>query len=174
MRKFALWLIPLSLLLASCGWHLRGLTPLPAEFRILHLQSAATESFNQRMILQLEFNQVLLTDEAEDAQAVLKIPAIEIEKRTLSLTSNGQIAEFELNALLTASVKRNGSDNEHLIEVKARRHLRNDVNNATSTASAEKALRLDLERDLANKLLLRLQHLSSPIETHEPTDHEAE
>lgn len=159
MKFKALSLLLITLMLSACGWHLRGVTPLPPEFRVLHLSSSAGSSFNQQLTLQLEFNDVLLTQSAEDAQAVLSIKPIEIEKRTLSLTSSGQIAEYELNALLTASVRRNHIDSEYLIELKARRHLRNDINNITGTANAEKNLILDIERDLANKLMIRLQRL---------------
>lgn len=159
MKFKVLSLLLITLMLSACGWHLRGVTPLPPEFRVLYLSSSAGSSFNQQLTLQLEFNDVLLTQSAEDAQAVLSIKPIEIEKRTLSLTSSGQIAEYELTALLTASVRRNHIDSEYLIELKARRHLRNDINNVTGTANAEKNLILDIERDLANKLMIRLQRL---------------
>lgn len=147
------------LLLSACGWQLRGVTPLPPEYRVLYLQSQASANFNRQLKLQLEFNKVLLTKEAVDAQATLTISPLEIERRTLSLTSNGQIAEFELNGLLTATLKRNDRDSDVTITLKGRRHLRNDINNVTGTANAEKQLLVDLEKDLVSKLLMRLQHL---------------
>lgn len=149
----------LTTLLSACGWHLRGITPLPAEFQVLYLNSAASVSFNQQLVLQLEFNQVVLTEQAEDAQAVLTIYPLDVEKRTLALTSSGQIAEYELNALLQVSVQRHDSALEQHIELRSRRHLRNDINNVVGTANAEKTLRMELERDLVNKLMLRLQRL---------------
>lgn len=149
-----------SLLISACGWHLRGITPLPAEFRVLYLSSSANNSFNEQLKLQLKFNNVLLAENSEDAQAVLSIRPLEIEKRTLALTSNGQIAEFEINAILYASLQRNDSEHEIPIDIKGRRHLRNDVNNSTATANAEKYLMADLEKDLVNKLMRRLQRLA--------------
>lgn len=150
-----------SLVISACGWHLRGITPLPAEFRVLYLDSKANHSFNQQLRLLLEFNQVLLTSTAEDAQAVLHIDALAIEKRTLALTSDGKIAEFEINATLNVSLKRYGSDYEIPIEIHGRRHLRNDVNNSTATANAERSLMSDLEKDLVTKLMRRLQRISA-------------
>lgn len=149
-----------GMLISACGWHLRGVAPLPPEFRVLFLESAAGNTFNQQLRLQLEFNKVLLTQSAEDAQATLTIKPLEIEKRTLALTTDGKIAEFEINAILTALLQRSGSDDEIQLEIKGRRHLRNDVNNSTATANAEKFLMSELEKDLVSKLMRRLQRLA--------------
>lgn len=157
MRLLA-WLLPLTLI-AGCGWHLRGVIPFPPEYRVLYLESQAGITFDRQLKMQLEFNNVLLTERASDAQAVLNIKELDIEKRTLSLTSNGQIAEFELNGRLTATLKRNDRDAEVLIEVQGRRRVSNDINNVLGTAAAEKQQRLELDKNLANKLMLRLQRL---------------
>ena len=158
------------LLLSACGWHLRGVTPLPPEYRVLFLQSQATPNFNRQLNAQLEFNNVLLTKESADAQAVLSIAPLEVDKRTLALTSNGQVAEFELNGLLTATLKRNDRDSEVVITLKGRRHLRNDINNVTGTANIEKQMLAELERELISKLLNRLQRLDYDLESQPNTE----
>lgn len=147
------------LLLSGCGWQLRGVTPLPAEYRVLYLQNNASPTFERQLKLQLQFNNVVLTDTLADAQALLDIHSLEIERRTLSVSSTGQVAEYELNALLQARLKRNDRDGEVLIEVTARRYLANDINNVMGTENSERLQRLDMEKDLANKLLRRLQKL---------------
>ena len=148
------------ILLTACGWHLRGVTPLPPEYRVMYLQSQASNSFNQQLKLQLEFNDVVLTASAEDAPAILRIEPVDIERRTLSVSSSGQVGEFELNGRLTAHILHIGRDTDVEIELKARRTLTNDVNNVVGTASAETQQRAELERELVNKLLRRLQSLS--------------
>ncbi len=157
MRPLA-WILTLSLL-SACGWHLRGITPLPPEYRVMYLQSQASNSFNQQLKLLLEFNGVVLTASAEDAPAILRIEPVDIEQRTLSVSSSGQVGEFELNGRLTAHILHIGRDTDVEIELKARRTLTNDVNNVVGTASAEGQQRAELERELANKLLRRLQSL---------------
>lgn len=152
------WLLSL-VLLSSCGWHLRGVIPFPPEYKVLYLESQATQNFNRQLRMQLEFNNVVLSQAPDDAQAILKIEALEVEKRTLSLTSSGQVAEFELNGRLTASLKRNDRDSQVPVEVKSRRRVSNDVNNVLGTAAAEKQQRSELEKNLVNKLMLRLQRL---------------
>lgn len=168
MRPLA-WILTLSLL-SACGWHLRGVTPLPPEYRVMYLQSQASNSFNQQLKLQLEFNDVVLTASAVDAPAILRIEPVDIERRTLSVSSSGQVGEFELNGRLTAHILHIGRDTDVEIELKARRTLTNDVNNVVGTASAEAQQRADLERELVNKLLRRLQSLSKTRNSDNATD----
>lgn len=158
------------ILLTACGWHLRGVTPLPPEYRVMYLQSQASNSFNQQLKLQLEFNDVVLTASAEDAPAILRIEPVDIERRTLSVSSSGQVGEFELNGRLTAHILHIGRDTDVEIELKARRTLTNDVNNVVGTASAETQQRAELERELVNKLLRRLQSLSNTRNSDNATD----
>ncbi len=158
------------ILLTACGWHLRGVTPLPPEYRVMYLQSQASNSFNQQLKLQLEFNDVVLTASAEDAPAILRIEPVDIERRTLSVSSSGQVGEFELNGRLTAHILHIGRDTDVEIELKARRTLTNDVNNVVGTANAETQQRAELERELVNKLLRRLQSLSKTRNSDNATD----
>ena len=148
-------------LITSCGWHLRGVMPLPDSYQVLNLQSQAGNSFNQQLTLQLEFNGATLTSTTEDAQAILSIDPVDIEKRTLSVSSTGQIAEYELNARLNARVISVADGNETALEFKARRRLTNDVDNVVGTASAEREQRADIEKELVRKLLRRLQALGN-------------
>ncbi len=171
MRFKALFLFSF-LLLSACGWHLRGITPLPPEYRVLYVQSQAGANFDRQLNLQMTFNDVVLAKEAADAQATLSIAPLEIEQRALSLASTGKIAEYEINGRLLATLRRYGSDREVQIELRARRRLSNDINNVQGTANAATKQIADLEKDLVGKLLRRLQHIdyakdSQPIEVKE-------
>ena len=163
--RIVAWILTVTLL-AGCGWHLRGVMPLPAEYRVLHLQSQAGNSFDQQLRLQLQFNDVVLTDDAAAAQAVLSISELEIERRTLSVSSSGQVAEYELNGRLEARLQRNDRDGHVLIELRGRRYLTNDINNVTGTANSERLQRTELEKDLVRQLLRRLQRLNYDAEAN--------
>lgn len=154
--RIIVWMLMFSLLTA-CGWHLRGVTPLPKEYRVLYLQTQASNSFNQQLKLQLEFNNVLLTDMAADAPAILQVDAVDIEKRTLSVTSSGQVAEYELNGRLNARLLHLERNSELPLQIKSRRRLTNDINNVVGTASEEAKQRRELEKDLVGRLMRRLQ-----------------
>lgn len=154
--RLIIWTLMLSMLTA-CGWHLRGVTPLPKEYRVLFLQSQAGNSFDQQLILQLEFNDVLLTQTAADAPAILQVNKVEIDKRTLSVSSSGQISEYELNGRLDARLIHIERNSELPIQVKSRRRLTNDINNVGGTASEEAVQLKEMEKDLVRKLMRRLQ-----------------
>ncbi|WP_430460044.1 LPS assembly lipoprotein LptE [Thalassolituus sp. LLYu03] len=160
-------------LLSGCGWHLRGVMPIPEQFKVLYLQSQAGNSFDRKLKLQLEFNGVTLTTAAEDGIAVLQIDTVQIEKRTLSVNSNGQVGEYELNGRLTARLLRAASDEEFPLELKARRLLTNDVNNVVGTASAEAQQRSDMESELVRKLLRQLQAIETQGKSLTPASDEA-
>lgn len=153
-------------LLTSCGWHLRGVTPLPAAYRVMYLDSQVSDAFNQQLRLQLTFNDVLLTEQREDSPAHLRIEDLEVERRTLAVTSAGQVAEYELNARLNASVFHESNEAPRLIEVKARRSFTNDLNNVVGTAGEERKQRTQLEKELVRKLMQRLQNLATSSDSN--------
>ncbi|MAD44990.1 MAG: hypothetical protein CMI02_00280 [Oceanospirillaceae bacterium] len=165
------WILMIPLL-AACGWHLRGVMPLPDVYKTLYLQSSANHDINRQLELQLEFNGVLLTQTAEDATAVLKVQPVTIERRTLSVASSGQIAEYELNGRLQASIAVSGREGETSIEVKSRRILSNDVNNVVGTNAAEQQQRTEMQRELVRKLLRRLQALEQQPAAAQPEPEE--
>jgi LPS-assembly lipoprotein len=155
MRLIA-WTLTLSLLV-GCGWHLRGVTPLPDGYRVLYIQGG--NDIRQSLRQQLEFNGAIITASAADAPVQLIIEEYDVEKRTLSVNTSGQVAEYELNALLSASVVRQLDDEKQSFEVNARRTLSNDVNNVVATQQEETQTREDLKTDLITRLIRRLQSL---------------
>lgn len=158
--RVIIWVLAFAMLTA-CGWHLRGVTPLPKEYRVLFLQSQGGSSFDQQLKLQLEFNNVLLTESADDAPAILQIDAVEIERRTLSVSSAGKVAEYELNGRLNARLLHLVRDSELDLQVKARRSFTNDINNVVGTAGEESKQKSELEKELVRKLMRRLQRAST-------------
>jgi len=146
-------------LIASCGWHLRGVTSLPEGYRIIHLSGYEKTELHSNLIDQLEFNGVLVTASAADAPVLIRITDYLVEKRTLSVNSLGQVSEYELNGYLTAKVEKQLDGTTHEISVQARRTLQNDVNNVVATQQEEQTLRQDLDSDLRTRLLRRLQNL---------------
>jgi len=159
MRVSLIWLAVITL--SACGWHLRGITPIPDGYRILYLQGSGNTGFDQALDQQLQFNGVVITEHAVDAPAQLVVESYEIERRTLSVSTNGQVAEYELNGRLTATVSRPEDGINTEILVRSRRTLTNDVNNIVATANEERQQRSAIEKDLASKLLRRLQGISA-------------
>lgn len=156
------FLLALSLLIGlipGCGWQLRGVTPLPAELRVMHLSGRETSGIYEELALQLEFNGVLLAEESVDAPISLYISEYKVDKRTLSINSLGQISEYELDGRLLVTLVRQLYEETTQIEVSSRRVLINDVTNPVATRQEEGQLKLEIDADLSSKLLRRLQRL---------------
>ena len=154
MRHLILFL-SLSLI-ASCGWHLRGVSELPEGFRIIHV-SGGPQTIRDQLIQRLRFNDVVVPESAMDAPAQIEINEYVVERRTLSVNSVGQIAEYEFNGLLDVTVTR--QDDVQNFVVEARRTLQNDVNNVVATQQEEAQLKDALNSDLLSRLMRRLERI---------------
>ena len=140
----------------ACGWHLRGITKLPATVQVMTLESQANTRFTERLKQQLIFNGVVFPSDAS-ANVRLMIAPIHIERLTLSVNSRGQAAEYELNAELKVRLIQleEGTDTEW--NLSGRRIFSNDINSVIATQSEEKVQRQELENDLIRKLMNRLK-----------------
>jgi LPS-assembly lipoprotein len=156
-NAFTTLMLLASLILSGCGWQLRGTTELSPALQVMHLNSQASNRFNQYLRLQLEYSGVLLTQSASDAPVQLWVNAPVIERRELSVGEDGQVSEYELNGRLSARLLRPSQDSEVVYELEARRIFANDINNVTGTANTEREQHQALHQDLASQLLRRLQ-----------------
>jgi LPS-assembly lipoprotein len=90
-----LWPLLLSLLLSSCGFQLRGSLPLE-KYPAVYLQGDKHSELLQQLGAQLERNQVKLLDSSDAQAAIFVLDSDSLQRRTLSLFPNGQVAEYEL------------------------------------------------------------------------------
>lgn len=144
------------ILIASCGWHLRGVSQLPEGFRIVHV-GGGPKTIRDQLIQRLRFNDVVVPESALDATSHIEINEYSIDQRTLSVNSVGQIAEYEFNGLLDVTVTRRESIQNIVVE--ARRILQNDVNNVVATQQEETQLKAALNSDLLSRLMRRLERI---------------
>jgi LPS-assembly lipoprotein len=151
-----LLLAVLILTTTACGWHLRGITQLPAGVQVMTLESQANNRFTQRLKQQLSFNGVVFPTDAS-ANVRLKIAPISIKRLTLSVNSLGQAAEYELNAELTVNLIQLEQGTSTQWHISGRRVFSNDINSVIATQSEEKTQRQELENDLIRKLMNRLK-----------------
>lgn len=143
-------------LIASCGWHLRGVSQLPEGFRIVYVDGGP-QTIRDQLIQRLRFNDVVVPESALDATSQIEINEYSIDQRILSVNSVGQIAEYEFNGLLDVTVTRRESFQNIVVE--ARRILQNDVNNVVATQQEETQLKAALNSDLLSRLMRRLERI---------------
>ena len=88
-------LVLLSLMLSSCCFQLRGSLPLE-KYPAVYLQGDKHSELLQQLGTQLERNQVKLLDSSDATAAIFVLDSDSLQRRTLSLFPNGQVAEYEL------------------------------------------------------------------------------
>lgn len=91
----SLTILALAMLLAACGFHLRGDAKMP--FSTLYIEAANPGSaLISELRRNLEANHVELTSTAEKAEVVLNIASELPEKQILTLGGSGRVSEFQL------------------------------------------------------------------------------
>ena len=97
LQRLPALLLPvlLSLMLSSCGFQLRGSLPLE-KYPAVYLQGDKHSELLQQLGAQLERNQVKLLESSDAKSAIFVLDSDSLQRRTLSLFPNGQVAEYEL------------------------------------------------------------------------------
>lgn len=148
--------LSLMLLISACGWHLRGLKPLPISIKELHIISVAPESFNGSLKRNLKLNGVKIIPKFNDKLTVLQIKGFRIERREHTVTASGQIAEYQLDAYLIAEVINQKKQTSQELNINERRFFTNDLSNQAGTAADETLQRENMQQQLINKLIIQL------------------
>jgi LPS-assembly lipoprotein len=87
----------LAVLLTGCGFKLRGQYLLPPELQTLYVSSIDSQGELTRALKQnLALNQVKVLKVASAGAAQLHLLKDTLDRRTLSVFPNGQVAEYEL------------------------------------------------------------------------------
>ncbi len=86
--------LSMSLLLAACGFHLRGHAGMP--FTTLYLSANFASPLVSDLRQSLESNDVKLVNSAEEAEVILNIESEVLDKQILSLSGSGLVNEYQL------------------------------------------------------------------------------
>ncbi|MCF7981656.1 MAG: hypothetical protein K9K86_06700 [Pseudomonadales bacterium] len=148
-----------TLSISACGWHLRGSEPLPEEMQTLYLSIANENSDLSRSLKRsLKTLGVTLTEKSADAPLTLAITNVDNQRRTVSTSSRGKAAEYELTTFITYELK--NKQGETLFgpdTVSAEKIYLFDPNQVVSAFEEEQLLRQEMQRDLIQQLIRRYQ-----------------
>ncbi|MCD0501793.1 LPS assembly lipoprotein LptE [Bordetella petrii] len=89
------------LLLAACGFALRGVTPLPFESLYVGIPDNTRFGADVRRALRAASPDTRLVGQPEDAQAVLQMVRNDRSLREVSLNAQGRVEEYELGIVFT-------------------------------------------------------------------------
>jgi len=148
-------------LISGCGFHLRGIAPLPEGVNAVHVRAPSTVLADEVSIF-LEAGGARATESSEEADAVLNVSSEQFARRVLSVDpQTGKEREFEL--AYTVSFDLVGSDGKALLAGESLRLLRDFVFDADAVlgkSREEGVLRDEMRRDAAQQIVRRIASIS--------------
>jgi len=146
----------LTLLLAACGFQLRGVATLP--FESLYVDGGGNPALAVEINRAIRLGtQAKLTDKAEDAQVVLQVQGASQEKRILSLSGAGRVREYELIYRVGFRLTdKEGRDMISPLPIEMRRAMLWDDALILAKQGEEALLYVDMQKDVLGQLMRRL------------------
>lgn len=146
-----------TLLIAGCGFQLRGAATLP--FESLYVQAPVGSQFAQ------QFKRVVaagsstkIIDDPKAAEATLILVAEAREKSILSLSGSGRVSEFQLRYRMTyRMVNKAAAEILPSTEIALKRDFSFNDQDTLSKESEEALLFRDMQNDAVQQLVRRLQ-----------------
>lgn len=145
------------LLLASCGFHLRGQAALP--FESIYVQSGGPSSFANEFARAVRAgSQTQVTDNPQAARVTLQIIAEGRERAILSLSGSGRVREITLRYRVSYRLY-DQKNREHIApsEILLRRDLSYSDTDVIAKEQEEALLFRDMQSDAVQQLVRRLQ-----------------
>lgn len=149
-----------ALLLAACGFRLRGVRDLP--FATLYINASAFAEMTAQIRRAVDAQSTTrVVDAPKDADAVLDITENRVEKIILSLNSAGRVREYQLRQRFSYRVKTPaGEEIAPLATIEARRDLTFNDTEVLAKQDEELFLFNDMQADIVQQLLRRLQAIN--------------
>lgn len=160
MKKHSVWtglLLASSLLLTSCGFHLRGSLPLE-RYPAIFVDAKKHSELASLLSEQLESNKVKLLTELDPKAPALMLQQDSLERRTLSLFPNGQVAEYELIYRVKYQLLLPGQDIQEF-QFELTRDYQDDPNLALAKAKELDLLLQELRNQAASRIIRQLNRI---------------
>ena len=160
MKKHSVWtglLLASSLILTSCGFHLRGSLPLE-RYPAIFVDAKKHSELASLLSEQLESNKVKLLAELDPQAPALMLQQDSLERRTLSLFPNGQVAEYELIYRVSYQLLLPGQDIQEF-QFELTRDYQDDPNLALAKAKELDLLLQELRNQAASRIIRQLNRI---------------
>lgn len=154
----SVFVIFMLVLLASCGFHLRGQATIPEHLKVIYIQGVEmNKDLGSELKKSLTRNGVTVVSEIQKDSALLTIVEYKVDRRVLSVGSDAKVSEVELYGFVKFKV----SDAQGQIlsdeqKVEARRDFQFDANQVIGTTEEGSSIRKQLDQQLVQSMLRRL------------------
>jgi LPS-assembly lipoprotein len=152
------------LLLAGCGFHLREQAQLPASLQRIHLEIADPGSLLHRDLPDaLQRSGASVEENAGPGIATLRIPVSTLAPETLSVGASARVREYTMRYRVELeAVDAAGTVVMPRQTIDLTRDYTFDETQALGVAAQEDELRKQLQRDMVQAILRRLEALGRP------------
>lgn len=153
----SLILLAATLLVAACGFQLRGTAPMP--FDSMYVQAASSSQFAVQLKRAVRSGKTTrVAERPEEAQVILQVVNEIQEKEILSLTGGGRVSEFLLRYRVAFRLT-DGKNREHIpaSEIVLKRDFSFNDEQALAKEAEEALLYRDMRNDAVQQLMRRLQ-----------------
>ena len=152
--------VPILCVLASCGFHLQGRQPLPAQFTHTYVDTQDEQTdFVQDLRKALIASKVNVIRTKSSSTAVVEVHEDELTERILSVSAQNIPTEYELTYKVTFSVTSEGKTLIEKEEISATRDISFDEAQLLAKEREQEILRAALARDLVALVMRRLAAL---------------
>jgi len=154
-------LFALVLILAACGFHVRGMGNFPQGMSAVYVDAANRHSpFYSELTTRIRSSELELKNERDDADTVIRILNDETGRRPLTVSARNVPREFEVYYLVNYSVAMN--DEEVLSEQRLvlTRNYTYDETEVLGKAREEEVLRRALATDLVGLLVQQVSAIN--------------
>jgi len=164
MSSFLLLVILFSVLItqSGCGFKLRGNYLLAPELQTLYLSSVDKQGELTRLVKQhLKLNQITVIKNATDITPELRILKDKLDRRTLSVFPNGQVAEYELIYTVRFQLKLANQPAMNF-NFEINRDYQDDPNTALAKSRELSLLLSEMRQQAATKILRDMASIQMP------------
>lgn len=152
----------LLLVLAGCGFQLRGQASVPDALKTMYIQGVNTQQnyLGLQLKRSLIRNGIQVLDEYQEGAAIFTVLENRYERHVLSVGGDAKVSEYELEAWVVYRVT---DDKGELLgeqqRVEARRDYQFDRTQILAMDEQERVLREDLNKQIVQSILRRLSAL---------------
>ena len=146
------------LILAGCGFHLRGYMGMPFATMYINTANPGTQ-FMIELRRNLEANNVTLVDNAEKAEVILDIAYEQAGKQVLTLGADGRVNEFRLS--YRVSMRAYDLKQQTWLAAEEMEQLRDfsyDDTQILAKESGELQLQRNMQSEMVQQLMRRLSN----------------
>jgi LPS-assembly lipoprotein len=153
------------LMLAACGFHLRGMADF--SFKSLYVHNAAP-SIMPELKRQLKLNGIVIVQDAEEADMQLDLMGEAPGKRILSLSGGGKVSEYALTYRVAFRTRFSSQEPWGAPQtIEQSRDYTYDNTIVLAKTGEEDALNKEMRVEAAQSIIRRLSALKRPIPAQE-------